>query len=806
VNLRLTLLTAVATALSGLAVPGALPAERESSIPEDPSRFLVVDCLLPGQMRRVGGRTYLTPRRPVKAIQSQCAIRGGEYVAYDRANYQTALTVWLPQAESGDAEAQTYVGEIFEKGLGRPVDFAEAAQWYGKAAAQNYSRAQMNLAYLTEQGLGVAKDPLKALNLYRQASGITDDSLTYVSEVTALQQVVDDLTAQLEQQNAEVDRQRVEIESGLSQISTQRSALERAQGDTSRLRSEIERLRTQAAADPVQTAELKRRETDLRTRELKLLEDERAVAELEAATAGQQARLTDQINAATEKDLALQKQLQQTAEDHDELKEQLAETQKRLRTTVQKAASLAAELKGVQAKIAADRELLAKRPVSTTPVDTAERRKLEADLAERERKLASQQVQINSLIGQKDALLAESIKLREQQQVQASQSAQRQSQHRAEVDTLRQELASTKRRLVETEQQIATINGQLKDAEQWIAANRPLLTRSVPPPLPQETARLREEIGRRQAEIVKLQETNSWLLSQRELDQQKLRELQALPKPTAPQPSPSSLARSPGLTPDKVPKDLRFRSYYALIIGIADYSEMPTLKTAVNDAIAVEKVLREKYGFRTNLLETKEETTRSKILEALTEYQKLLKPDDSLLIYYAGHGELRTQNRQSYWLPINSRPDSTVEWISGDQLSDQINQMPARHVMVVADSCYQGIMSRETTVGFKAVEGEAAQIKQLGWFAKLPSRTVLTSGGDKPVLDSGGGAHSIFAQQLLRVLRENNRVLVGAALHNALFGVVRDAAAKLNLEQRPRYDILADAGHKNGEFLFIPVI
>jgi TPR repeat protein len=137
----------------------------------------VVDCLLPGQVRKLGGQmTYLSPRRPAKTTAVDCEIRGGEYVAYDRANYATSLAGWMPQAEGGDAQAQVYVGEIFEKGLGREPDYATAAAWYEKAAAQKYARGQMNLAYLYEHGLGVAKDPLKALNLYREASGNTDDA------------------------------------------------------------------------------------------------------------------------------------------------------------------------------------------------------------------------------------------------------------------------------------------------------------------------------------------------------------------------------------------------------------------------------------------------------------------------------------------------------------------------------------------------------------------------------------------------------------------------------------------------------
>jgi hypothetical protein len=103
------------------------------------------------------------------------------------------------------------------------------------------------------------------------------------------------------------------------------------------------------------------------------------------------------------------------------------------------------------------------------------------------------------------------------------------------------------------------------------------------------------------------------------------------------------------------------------------------------------------------------------------------------------------------------------------------------------------------------VTGDAAQIKRLTNLARLPSRTVLTSGGEQPVLDTGGGDHSIFAQVLLRVLKSNNKVLEGGALYNAIFDDVRKSAARLKQEQSPRYDVLADAGHRNGEFLLIPL-
>ncbi|MGH0033434.1 MAG: caspase family protein [Myxococcota bacterium] len=144
--------------------------------------FLVVDCLLPGRVKKLGGQlTYMTPRRPVKTTARDCEIRGGEYVAYDRASYETSLRIWLPLASQGDARAQTYVGEIYEKGLGLDPDHEAAAQWYAKAAEQGYSPAQVSLGQLYEKGLGVEKDPALALLWYRRASGLDAAGLEFVT-------------------------------------------------------------------------------------------------------------------------------------------------------------------------------------------------------------------------------------------------------------------------------------------------------------------------------------------------------------------------------------------------------------------------------------------------------------------------------------------------------------------------------------------------------------------------------------------------------------------------------------------------
>src|SRR5579863_9102465 len=148
---------------SALALNGLAAAEQKATEGMTRRQDLeIVDCLLPGQVRQLGTMTYVTQRRPTHTTTADCRIRGGEYVAYDRADAKSALKVWLDAAQAGDPDAQNNVGEIYERGLGDTPDYAAAVIWYQKAADQGYARAQFNLGTLYEQGLGVEQDRLKA--------------------------------------------------------------------------------------------------------------------------------------------------------------------------------------------------------------------------------------------------------------------------------------------------------------------------------------------------------------------------------------------------------------------------------------------------------------------------------------------------------------------------------------------------------------------------------------------------------------------------------------------------------------------
>ncbi|MGB5599812.1 MAG: caspase family protein, partial [Thiothrix litoralis] len=248
---------------------------------------------------------------------------------------------------------------------------------------------------------------------------------------------------------------------------------------------------------------------------------------------------------------------------------------------------------------------------------------------------------------------------------------------------------------------------------------------------------------------------------------------------------------------DKAPSGVNFGRYYAVVIGNANYQQFSSLNTSVNDAQAIASVLKGRYGFKTVVLA---DASRSKMLAAFDSLRKKLDSNDNLLIYYAGHGELA--GGSGYWLPVDARKDDKSSWISNAQITNFVDAMKAKHVMVIADSCYSGTMSQSSIP--RPPRSDSAKSRE--WYetvAKTKVRVVLSSGGVKPVLDTGGGKHSVFASALLSALQTGSSVVEGARLYNKLKGRVSSAASKAGISQSPQFAPIRFAGHEAGDFVFL---
>jgi len=90
--------------------------------------------------------------------------------AYQRGDYATALWLWRPLAEQGNAYAQSALGFMYDNGVGVRQDYTEAVRWYRKAADQGEAIAQNNLGVMYEGGRGVLQDAVEAVRWYRRAA------------------------------------------------------------------------------------------------------------------------------------------------------------------------------------------------------------------------------------------------------------------------------------------------------------------------------------------------------------------------------------------------------------------------------------------------------------------------------------------------------------------------------------------------------------------------------------------------------------------------------------------------------------
>ena len=84
--------------------------------------------------------------------------------------YAEAMQWYRKAADAGDATAMDNLGSMYENGKGTAQDYAEAMQWYRKAADAGNATAMNNLGSMYEDGKGAAQDYAEAMQWYRKAA------------------------------------------------------------------------------------------------------------------------------------------------------------------------------------------------------------------------------------------------------------------------------------------------------------------------------------------------------------------------------------------------------------------------------------------------------------------------------------------------------------------------------------------------------------------------------------------------------------------------------------------------------------
>lgn len=95
--------------------------------------------------------------------------------AYNRGDIATAVELWKPAAEHGEARAQDMLAGMYFAGYGVTKDEVAGLNLYRKAAAQGNTDAQTQLGNICWNGnAGVTKDPATAVSWWRKAAALGD--------------------------------------------------------------------------------------------------------------------------------------------------------------------------------------------------------------------------------------------------------------------------------------------------------------------------------------------------------------------------------------------------------------------------------------------------------------------------------------------------------------------------------------------------------------------------------------------------------------------------------------------------------
>jgi TPR repeat protein len=120
-------------------------------------------------------RPKLDTRNPALPVTSVSDLENARD-AFLRGNFAVALSLYLALASQGSIEAQTYVGRIYENGLGIAKNTVEAERWYRSALGRAAEKlpddpgSLTSLGWMYDEGKVVEKNSNKALEFYRRAA------------------------------------------------------------------------------------------------------------------------------------------------------------------------------------------------------------------------------------------------------------------------------------------------------------------------------------------------------------------------------------------------------------------------------------------------------------------------------------------------------------------------------------------------------------------------------------------------------------------------------------------------------------
>ncbi len=260
-----------------------------------------------------------------------------------------------------------------------------------------------------------------------------------------------------------------------------------------------------------------------------------------------------------------------------------------------------------------------------------------------------------------------------------------------------------------------------------------------------------------------------------------------------------------------------YESSWALIVGIDEYTNWNPLTNAGRDARGMRDLLKTVYKFPDDhIIECyNKEATKENIFKKFVEVSKAGE-SDRVVIFYAGHGHTISSRKgdqgflvpvDGAFVPVQERPtlEQIDTWISMEDLSRQLGFFQAKHVLLIVDACYSGLLTAKRGARLETVQQDQVTARYLQ-LAEEPAIEVITAGGkDEQVADGGYKNHSVFTGFLIRGLETGEADLTGDGVITSMeLGtyVWQNVQSQTSNQQHPAYCKLPGYEEEKGTVLF----
>jgi len=226
---------------------------------------------------------------------------------------------------------------------------------------------------------------------------------------------------------------------------------------------------------------------------------------------------------------------------------------------------------------------------------------------------------------------------------------------------------------------------------------------------------------------------------------------------------------------------------WAVLIAIDRYKEWNPLSNPVRDAKEIRDILLDQYYIDEIRELYDQNATAAGIRQLLSSLRTEVARDDSVFVFYAGHGHSDTITNTGFWIPSDGGKDSMVQanWLPNIQVRNMLSALPAKHVFLVSDSCFSGDMLDVYRGSGPVIDNEYYRRAY-----SMVSRQVMTSGASETVPDA-----SEFAMRLKSSLRRAEGACIDPQY---LFTIVREVKST-----QPMLGSIRDSEHQaGGTFLF----